>query len=168
MTIEITEKIIRRLINRWNRKKLITENGCWIVPKKLEKSGYIRVGIRINGQYFKIKLSRISAAFYHGFNINNEEQFICHKNLCNNKACWNPEHIYIGDKYTNAKDLKETGVLKASDKFVRHNSYKTHCKRGHLFDDTNTYKTRLGRSCKLCRNLLARRFRANRKLKQVL
>jgi hypothetical protein len=65
--------------------------------------------------------------------------------LCRNRGCVNPAHLEPVDNRTNL--MRGTGVS-------ARNAVKTHCKRGHPFDETNTYVTTLGhRSCVECRRL---------------
>jgi hypothetical protein len=63
--------------------------------------------------------------------------------LCRNTWCVNPEHL-------------EPLVY-----FEHHrNLFKTHCPRGHPYDDENTYWHEGNRDCKECRREAVRRWRA--------
>lgn len=61
--------------------------------------------------------------------------------LCRNRRCANPSHLEAVDNTTNI--LRGQGV-------TAENARKTHCKRGHEFDDKNTYRNTKGRHCKKC------------------
>jgi hypothetical protein len=62
--------------------------------------------------------------------------------LCNNSLCCNPKHL---EAVTQQVNLARRTML--------WNSAKTHCKRGHLFDEANTYTTSKGRHCRACKRL---------------
>lgn len=56
--------------------------------------------------------------------------------LCENKRCWNPEHL---EQVTNAENKKRGG-----DRM-------THCRRGHPRNEVNTYVKKDGhRQCRVC------------------
>lgn len=101
---------------------------------------------------------RISAAYYHGLDLNDKNQLALHKNECFNRRCWNPEHIYVGNYSNNIRDSLVLGIKNA-------NREKTHCPFGHEYNKENTYinldKERL---CRTCRNEQQRALRAKRKL----
>ena len=66
--------------------------------------------------------------------------------LCRNKACCNPEHLEI---VTHPENMGRTKRFR-----VR----KTHCPRGHLYSEENTYTCKKGkRSCRECRRIRDRR-----------
>lgn len=74
--------------------------------------------------------------------------------LCLNKGCVNPQHLewvpFVGRENTR-----------------RHQAAKTHCPKGHPYDETNTYiqivNGRRKRSCRVCRNAAAKRSHAKRR-----
>jgi len=65
---------------------------------------------------------------------------------CMNRACVNPAHLRVVDPATN--------TLENSNSAAALNAAKTHCKRGHAFDEKNTglYRNgqKVGRSCRTC------------------
>lgn len=85
-------------------------------------------------------------AFYKNSGIHPKGKMVLHK--CDNPACINPEHLYLGDTNQNMMDRKNRRGV-----YMNGNVKKTHCKRGHLFDYENTYvKPRTGaRGCRKCR-----------------
>lgn len=75
--------------------------------------------------------------------------------LCRNRACINPCHIEIVDHQTN---------LLRGNTLASANASKTHCKDGHPFSGDNLViksankgHARPYRSCRICRNLQARK-----------
>jgi len=69
---------------------------------------------------------------------------VLHKNTCNNKNCFNPKHLYLGNQSDNLQDATKLG------KTGQHNRNKTHCPKGHEYTKENTYKNGNGRKCKTC------------------
>jgi len=88
---EITREIILGL------DRTVTESGCWIL-KHLE--GYPCIYDKKEKRVYKI--NRIVAHLWHGLDLNNSFDVACHR--CNNKRCFNPEHIYRGTDSTNMDD----------------------------------------------------------------
>lgn len=66
--------------------------------------------------------------------------------LCENKTCINPHHL-------------EAVPIEGRENTRRFQAKKTHCPRGHPYDETNTYRQlrngRVSRSCKTCRKMHA-------------
>ncbi len=76
----------------------ITEFGCWELPTS-KRECYGR--IEFNGKPSPIH--RISYEVYKGkIGLG---KIICHK--CNNKKCFNPDHLYEGTRQDNARDVTE-------------------------------------------------------------
>jgi len=63
---------------------------------------------------------------------------------CTNTLCVNPSHLEPVTRKENI--LRGMGVSAL-------NARKTHCKRGHLFDEVNTYRYKSGRKCRACKRL---------------
>ena len=127
------------------------ENGCWIWNDA--RSGEY-------GWYSeeRILAHRVSAYLYLNFNLNSKA-LICHKRECNNKMCVNPEHLYVGNYSTNAIDTIMSG---------KHNMRsKTHCPKGHPYDETNTKIYEHRRYCKKCSNTKIKVILKDGKIKWV-
>lgn len=69
--------------------------------------------------------------------------------LCRNKLCVNPTHMEL---VTHAENLRR-------GKHTSYQAMKTHCKRGHPFDEANTYVKKTGRACKACSRMHVRDYR---------
>lgn len=71
--------------------------------------------------------------------------------LCRHTVCVNPDHL---EPVTHRENMLR-GFNPSAD-----NAKKTHCKRGHPFDEKNTYVRPNGhRTCRRCLGMLQRRWR---------
>ena len=81
--------------------------------------------------------------------------------ICRNKLCVNPDHLrQVTIAQNTIENSNSTGAL---------NKYKTHCVRGHEFNQKNTYlirrKNGISRMCRKCNALSWLRRKARNKLK---
>lgn len=117
-------------------------NNCWIYDGfTTQKMPYPRVTFW--GNVFMVH--RLSAAIYLGLNLDDSEEHACHKTICPNKNCWNPEHLYVGDRSTNMQD---TVKLRTHPE-----TRKTHCARGHEYTPENTRIYERKRKCRTCNRI---------------
>lgn len=123
-------------------------NGCWNWRGAVFPNGYGRM--RLRGR--RLMPHRVAAELWLGL-PKDSPSLVLHR--CDNHACFNPKHLFIGTQRDNLVDC----VVKK-----RHwNSRKTHCKRGHEFTSCNTRQYihprsgRPARGCKLCAKLVKER-----------
>jgi hypothetical protein len=134
--------------------KTADENACWLWTGFIEKTG--------------------SAAGYGKFQMSTRRCLGAHRaahllfkgpipsghvidHLCRNPACVNPKHLEAVTPRVNTLRGIGTSAI---------NSQKTHCPKGHPYDQANTYlqRSKYGRQCRICQNeqskLRNRRYRA--------
>jgi len=118
-------------------KRRITEKGCWEFTGALSSDGY--GSIRYKG--------KVIGAHILSFILFKPESYVtylqvCHK--CNNRKCFNPEHLYQGTQSDNSKDAVRDGTHNMARKLF--------CPRGHEYNEKNTYinPNRGRRSCREC------------------
>lgn len=98
MTIEGLS-IKRRL---FEHRQIDETTGCWLWTAYCDKSRHGT--IRIKGK--KYLVHRVSWKEF----VGPIKDSICHKIECPNPNCFNPDHLYDGNHYTNAQDRKLVGT----------------------------------------------------------
>lgn len=128
-------------------------SGCWLWTGAVSGSGYGK--INIGGKFFAAH--RLSY-FLHNDLPTTNPLFVCHR--CDNPMCVNPEHLFLGTARDNLVDC----ILKGRNARL----LKTHCPRGHPYDDTNTYRPpgKVNRQCKRCVLERQQRHRLEKRMAQ--
>ena len=81
---------------------------------------------------------------------------VLHK--CDNRACCEPTHLFLGTALDNMRDAKRKGRKTGwASHHPGGNSNKTHCWRGHPFSIENTIFYRGRRRCGLCTKMRRRK-----------
>jgi HNH endonuclease len=130
------------VIERFNKKYYIDNNGCWIWIAYKDKNGY---GI-FRDKSSIIRAHRFSYQYYRGKIPKDLE--LDHV-ICQNPTCVNPNHL-------EAVSHKEN-ILRGNSPSALH-SKQTHCQNGHALNKDNIYfnKNANSRRCIICRRKNAR------------
>ncbi len=128
------------------------DGECWIPTLSVRSDGYVRAKFR-GVQTLVHRWMWLALVGDPGPVLDHE--------VCENRACCNPAHLV-------PKPHRENILRGTAPTAV--NAAKTHCKRGHPFDEANTYvcvDKRTGKSrriCRACNNALTlRRYHEGRR-----
>ena len=117
-----------------SRIETIPESGCWVWSGRLTTPGYATY--YLEGQYMNIH--RYAYELWKG----PIPEGLTIDHLCRVRCCVNPDHLEAVSHREN--------LLRGESPSAR-NHQKTHCFRGHLFDDVNTrFNKRGSRDCRQC------------------
>lgn len=128
------------------------QGGHWIWQGAKDSAGYARFHMtRVKGQGYAEKAYRWSYAHFVG---PIPEGYDVH-HVCEIPLCVNPDHLQ-------ALSRREHTLAAGHRNVAAVNARKTHCKRGHAFDEANTYWFNGGRSraCRKCKAEVERQRRA--------
>ena len=123
--------------DRWIDRLIVEAGGCWGHERKPTAQGY-RLML-VDGSY------RVAHRVVYEWIVGPIPNGLTLDHLCRNRGCLNPSHLEPVTVRTN--------ILRG-ESFVARNAERTHCKRGHPFDEENTCIDPLGkRICRTCRRL---------------
>lgn len=103
----------------WKRSTVDSHSGCWEWQGKRKKSTpksphmleYGVIVITKDGKKSSLSTHRLSYYLHNG-DIP-DGMFVLHK--CDNPACWNPEHLYLGTHGRNMQDITDRNRRKGSN-----------------------------------------------------
>lgn len=135
--------IEKRFADKFTRPR----SGCWEWTASKQPSAY--------GKYWTG--DKLVRAHRHSFEVFcgpiPDGKYVCHR--CDNPACVNPDHLFLGSNSDNMKDCHGKNRLKGAFK------KQTTCKRGHSLDAPTVYvridrNGRIVRTCNVCKAIYKR------------
>lgn len=133
----------RPLIQRLSDKFVVTDDGCWHWVAGVDGMGCPR--IRGDGYHAASLYAARVAWEFHAGHVQEGMELM---RTCDDSRCINPAHRELTKRGTQAQmELKGLAA---------ENAVKERCKRGHLFDETNTYWYKGNRHCRACVRAWAR------------
>ena len=127
----VAERFLRRM-------KCGEPDACWPWPGYRTSGGYGAFSI---GQR-AVAAHRIAYVIANG---SDGEGVVMHK--CDNPPCCNPAHLALGTPQDNTRDAMAKGRFRGGQAVQ---AERTHCPRGHAYDEANTIHFRGHRKCRAC------------------
>jgi HNH endonuclease len=138
----------------WAKVNKPTTDGCWTWTGSLNSDGYGSFCVEHNRTQ---KAHRMAWELEHG--PVPKGFCVCHK--CDNPACVNPSHLFLGTHAENMKDMAAKGRTNTGPALTTlraRRSAKTHCRRGHAFAGANLRNLKgppgaIWRGCRECKQI---------------
>jgi len=133
-------RIPRPLRDRIEEKVERDANGCWLWTGQIDVNGYGRIwtGSRVTGDRRPTMAHQASYAVH----VGQIPAGLVLDHLCRVRNCVNPAHLEAVTQCIN---------LRRGETFQAKNLAKTHCPKGHPYDEENTLHYRNKRYCIACR-----------------
>ena len=151
---------------RWMSKIRVDEvSGCWIWEGTISSWGYGHFAFQGKSHKahrwgFERLVGPVEGPLDHLCHTRSVELGECHGgNECIHRRCVNPDHLV-------PVTSRENILMGMSQSAI--NARKTHCHKGHLFDDANTHFTPDGRRvCRKCNSMKQRLWRQKQRRRHV-
>lgn len=127
------------------RGRVVKTETCWLFPA-MSSTGYGMLNIGDK----KYLAHRLAWELAHHKPVP-AGMYICHK--CDVRNCVRPGHLFVGTAKENMQDAKRKGRMAGVGKW---NGARTHCPRGHEYNEQNTRWYEGRRYCRPCGSIRTR------------
>ena len=105
--IQVDEEFLRQydLYKFWSKVDKKGDDDCWNWTGAKSSGGYGCIGI--GGKI--LTASRVAYRFHYG--VDPDTLDVCH--TCDNRKCCNPNHLFLGTRYDNMRDMVNKGRNKS-------------------------------------------------------
>lgn len=104
--------LIPRVILRFAKSYTVSDDGCWVCDSRVDKDGYGSFQARDGDKRPVIKSHRYSYMLHRGA----IPKGLCVLHRCDNPACVNPSHLFLGTHADNVRDkVSKNRQLKGTD-----------------------------------------------------
>lgn len=144
----------------WRRRIEVLDNGCWRWRGHRDRDGYARATIgKRNGLAHRLVFEQFHGPVPAGVTFDH----VCHSSdptcvagpACPHRGCVNPAHLEPVSHQENVRRSHRYLGLQVSL-----GSATAHCRRGHKYDEANTYVTPGGhRVCRACQRATVAAYR---------
>ena len=138
----------------WDRK-VVSPTGCWEWAGARDKDGYGQTP-PLDGRSGAVRAHRLAWTLTNG--PIPKGLLVCHH--CDNPACINPDHLWLGTSTDNNRDRERKGRGRYANVTI------THCPRGHEYSGERWPSSgqRICRTCQQAKYASQRAATANRRL----
>jgi hypothetical protein len=126
---------------------------CIICNNGASNRRYGQVTLTENGRSRNFKAHRVAWARANGVDPWSMTPDMVIRHTCDVPLCIEPSHLVLGSQSDNMQDAASKGRLRGQDR--------THCPKGHVYDEANTYVHKQKRYCRVCKAEEQKRRRAN-------
>lgn len=99
------DSLFERVMSKVTTLEWQNENGCWVFGGGLDKDGYGRINVRIDGKHTSVRTHKVVWESLYGPLAG--ELTLDHLKHCIAKACCNPDHLEPVTRQENSRRSQE-------------------------------------------------------------
>ena len=148
----------RDLVRIFSKIQINNGTDCWVWKRSVNTDGYGRVAWKYAGGCGIQSIHRLIYAWLVSPVPKGLARHIPQiDHTCRNRRCCNPLHLELKTPKANVLESRAGSAI---------NAQKTHCPKGHPYNEVNTYiQKKGGRVCKTCHNDYTRELQRRKRAK---